>query len=262
MLGLLSGTTLAIPERMLLPLLATAVIVQGTQAEVEIAFHDGIRARLTQDWVVADLRTENDELAVTLVDPRAREPRIERHVMHIDGDVSYRVEDDAKLPIDPREVGEFTLQVLSTAGGGIELGADCGGYVEVPYLTVASGTREVAGQLVAWTLATAEDLRGALHYGQTAIYELERDGNVMKLHVWLDRDGHVLEAQLRRYGETADVATTYKRTRQLARALRGTRVTQIASDGKLVTPRGRVAIDPHGTAFAQTDHGEYEGCGC
>jgi hypothetical protein len=123
----------------------------------------------------------------------------------------------------------------------------------------------MAPRFVASTLATADDLSFASGDAKQATFHLERDGKAMKLLVWLGTDGAVTEAQLRYYGVGEDGSATYKRTKQLAKALAHKKVTRIiVTDGfRLVTPVAIIPIDPHGNAFDNGNtSGEYEGCGC
>ena len=252
----------------LLPLLgvgalagAPDVIVTGNHETVERALNVGVRSQIDAGWSVADIRSENEELVVTLVKGDA----VERHVMHFDDKVSYRVVPDAVMPADAAEPSELTLNALSAPRGGIEITASCGDYYEVPYLVDDAASGEFAGTLVARTLATASDLRSASVHAGRATFVVERGGAKLDLLVWLDPKGKVIEAELRRFMNGGDDEVVYKRVRAMKAALGHTRVVGIeesASRISLKTSKGRYVINPDGDAFLYPDDGEYEGCGC
>lgn len=246
---------------MLLPLLASLVISTGSHAEVEQTLTEGLRTRLAAGWTIADMRTENDEYVVTLT----RDDRVEAHVLSDADKATYRIETDAQVPADPREPSEEIVRALAAPRGGLEISMGCGEYYERAYVLQASGTRDVARRLVAWTLATAEDLRMVSVWDQHALFVIERDGQRMDLHAWLDPKGNVLEAQLRRYDEVNDGTATYRRGPAMKRALLRRSVVAITNDdGKIVlgTGKGSFALDPDGDAFAYPQSEEHEGCGC
>lgn len=247
---------------MLLPLLASAVVAaQGSYADVERSLSDGVRARVSAGWAVADVRTENEEFVVTVTKGDA----VERHVMAFEAKNVYRVETDAKLPAEPVEPGEFTALALASPRGGIEITSGCGDYYQVPYLVEGWATRETAGRFVAWTLATADDLRSSTVHSSRATFAIERNGSPMNLIVWLDRKGNVIEAQLRRYEGQNDGAATFKNSRAMKKALLKATVTKISdkAGGTLTLGKGIYAINPDGNAFTYESYdGEYEGCGC
>jgi len=253
---------------LLLPLLTAVIAAQGTEADMERTLNNAVRARIADGWTIADARTEGDDFVVTVVSGE----RVERHAMSFelvgdDPEHSYKIERDAKVPADPREPSELTLQALMSPRGGIEVNASCGEYYEVPYFVESFATREMAPRFVASTLATADDLSFASGDAKQATFQLERGGKTMKLLVWLGADGAVIEAQLRYYGNAEDGSATYNRKRQLSKALSHAKVTNIVTkDGlRLVTPKGIVPVDPHGNAFTNgnySDSGEYHGCGC
>ncbi|MEO8701375.1 MAG: hypothetical protein ABI867_15115 [Kofleriaceae bacterium] len=248
----------------LLPLLGAGittaqpvVVTSGTHEIVERGLNQGIRARIEKGWAVADMRTELDEFVVTMV----RGDAVERHVMHVGGAASYRLESDAALPADPIPPDDTMLRVLASARGGFEVLQSCGDYYTLPYFVQDTATGADAGALVARTLATADDLLSVSTYDHRATFLIEK-GTRLTLRVWLDEGGKVLEAELRRLGGEPDPAMTYKRMPTL-KSFKSTRVLSIDIEGRVLkTLKGTVELDPKGNAFANEDGGEYEGCGC
>lgn len=246
----------------LLPALALATaepIAFDSHEELEAALSAGLRSAIAAGWTLVDVSWEGGgALGFTLT----RSGDVERHVAVFEGNI-YRV-GPATLPADPIAPNEQLVEALR-GGGGLELQSGCGGYFEVPYFVDGFATGAEAGQLVARSLAAADDLEAASLSNGRAVFQLETKGGPIDLIATLTEDGVVAAAELRRYDSRPDYSS-YRRRDGLARALRGAFVSSIRQErGGLVlrTNRGRFAIDPDGNAFRSKHRGrEDEGCGC
>jgi len=243
---------------MLLPVLLGAdpvVIATGELPHVEQALSDGIRAQALGGWTVADVRTVNDELVVTL----SKSEAFEQHVIHFDKRHTYRVERDIKPPTDLEEPSPFFAAALaSPAGGGVEISSGCGDYSLLPYVVDEHATGEFATALVARTLSTADRLSEMTDEPDRVKFTITKREVTRELFVWLDRKGAVIEAQVRR-PEYGGGGGTYTQLPALKKALSKTRVIGVQGD-TLITPKGKFVIDPDGS-FDYDDVGE-GGCGC
>jgi len=238
---------------MLVPLLFAALQMQS-QAEVEKALTDGVRARLADGWTIADIRTDDDELTITVQNAFA----IEEHVAHIDGhENAYRVDVVHALPQHPIAPDAFTIAALS-GGGGIEIQLDCGHANARPFMRDARERGEAAARLVAKTIRSSSDLENATLENNQAVFVLDMHGTAANLIVAVDEDGNVKRAEVRRYQFGPD-ETTHRRQRAMRKAV-GEAVTQITEgdSGPVLHGEKRFAID----LYALTRNFPSEGCGC
>jgi hypothetical protein len=239
----------------LLPLLGATALEMQSQAELEAAVSTGLRAALANGWTLADIDTDDDELVFTMT----KGGKVERHVAHVDGTHNaYRVEVGG-----PAGTGAGHPALVAqdlAAGGGIEIGSDCGMLHVRTYTPGPRAKGAPAARLVGALLAAADDLESADVVDDRAVFHLTRDGEALELHVGLD-DGRVVRAELRRYGYGADT-TTYTRRRALRRAI-GKAVTRIENgdDGVVLVGAKRHVI-AH-VAFEPNDPDREEhACGC
>lgn len=242
---------------LLLPLLLGGadpqVIATGDDARVEQVLSDTVRTKVEQGWVVVDVRTANDELAVTL----SKGETFERHVVKFAATDEYRIEADAKQPADLEEPSHFLGLALAAPSGGVEIESGCGEYYLRPYLVDEHATGEFAAQLVARTLGTADNLTGANATAGKVTFSVTKKDVTRDLVVWLDRKGSVIEAQLRRF-EYSGGGAAYKRMGALKKSLAKMRVTGVKGTTLILT-KGAFALDPDGSAFGYDDE---HGCGC
>ena len=241
---------------MLLPLLFAALQMQS-QADVEKALTDGVHARLAAGWTIVDMRTDDDELVVTMRDAYASQ--IEQHVAHIDGHANaYRIDVVHAFPQNPAPPDDFTVAALSGRGG-LEIQLDCGHAQPRPYMIDARERGAAAARLVAKTLKDSSDLENAtLEHGR-AIFVLDVNQQAIDLIVAVDGDGNVKSAEVRRYQFGPDVSTN-KKQRAMQRAV-GEKVTQITEgdSGPVLHGAKRFAIDLYAL---ERDADLDDGCGC
>jgi hypothetical protein len=248
----------------LLPVLsvaATETVTFESHDQLERALSVGVRSAIASGWTLVDVSHDYEAggFAFTLT----REGDVERHVALFDGSNTYRV-GPGEVPEDPTKPSEMLLQALRGRGG-IEIASNCGGYHERPYLVDDFAVGPEARELVARSLAAADDLEGAWMTDGRAMFKLERGGDPLELLVTLTEEGGVADAELRRY-ESGDDESIYRRRGAMVRALRGAFVSSIQQgDNGLVlrTNRGRFSIDPDGSAFrSRYEEAGHEGCGC
>ena len=243
----------------LLPLLSVTALEMPSQAEVEEALSDGLRAALAEGWELADVRGDDDELVFTMT----KDDQIEQHVAHLDGSHNaYRVDRGAALPAHPWPAEHVALAIAG--GGGIEIGSECGGLDVRTYRPgPRARTPAAAARLVGALLKAADDLETAnLVDGSHAVFGLSLESGYAELHVTLAADTRVVGAELRHYSHGPD-HSTFTARRSLGRAV-GKAVTHISAtdDGPLVlvgAKRFTLGYD-HFESTRSEDDGET--CGC
>ena len=244
---------------LLLPLLLGGadpqVIATGDRERVEQVMSDELRARVAKGWSVVDARTVNGELVFTL----AKGESYERHVVTLETGHTYRIEPEAKPPIDAFEPSSFFTEAVASVAGGFEIESSCGEWYPRPYAVDDHATGEFATSLISRTLATADNLLNVDQTPSRVTFLVVKRKVRRELVVWLDRKGGVIEAQLRRFELDNGDGGQYARMPALKKTLAKTRVIAIDAKG-LVTPKGRFVLDPDGDGYGY--YGDDSGCGC
>ena len=259
LIALLPALTLATAT----PAEPTETITFDSSIDLDAVLTARLRSAIEAGWSLVDVSSEDDGNGIGFT--LTREGDVERHVVVFDGTSVYRV-GPGTLPAQPTKPSAFLLEALQ-GGGGVEIESTCGGYAERPYVVDGFAVGPEARELVARSLAAADDLESTWVSGRRAVFRLETDGSAMDLIVTLaEEGGGVAEAELRRYELGGGDHTVYRRRGALARALRHAFVSSIHQEGDSIvlrTSRGRFAIDPDGTAFrSRYEDGDHGGCGC
>jgi hypothetical protein len=258
---------------LLLPIVSIAVgappkeIASGDAEQIETALNFGVRSAIEHGWAVADIRSENGGVIVTIT----KGDETERHIASFETN-AYLVERPATRAANLEVPNDFTLGALGAMPGGLEFRQDCGRYFERAYIIdAASSDRGGASLLVARTLATASDLERVSEMNGRVTFTL--DDGMRDLIVSIGPEHRVVAAELRHYEASSD-QVTYQRTGSMKRALGKARVIAIESEDSapgltLRTTKGRFVIDPNGDAFKSNstdedgeDGDEAGGCGC
>jgi hypothetical protein len=237
------------------------IVTEGSGARD--ALRDGVRARVRDGWEVVDAKSTNDGFAFTLV---ATDARVERHVLRsADHPDRYEVEREAALPPeDERQAPhDALLGALVHPTGGFDLEAGCGGWTVAPYVVEGAAGRDAAPRVVASVLANADDLQYAFVNGGIAGFDVVRGDELVRMNVWLDRNGRPIEVRLRNYGMRAGEGS-YTAHKALRTSVRRGSVAAIRS-----SERGIVLVRTAGAgyeiAFDKFNHGGASGdgeCGC
>jgi hypothetical protein len=241
---------------LLLPVLGVSALemqAPPSDREIEQALVAGVRTKLAQGWTLASVEGDYDELTFTLTKGK----RVEQHVAHIDHESgnALRIDTGVALPHHLIEPTDFMVDAL-VAGGGIEIGGDCGRVEARAYMIDASARGADAAVLVATTLRDSDDVESASLEANLATFSLDTS---TELRVTLDDGGKVLAAEVRRHEYGGDTTTHTRQDKMKARI--GERVTRIVEGTFGPTLHGDKRFTFHSNAFESNNPDDHS-CGC